>query len=277
MRLEGQGLHTAARGAVILSRRAGPVVLRARGEGERRRDELAVVGTTRSTAVATLDGGLRLGTVEHLFAALGGMSIHAGVAIEVEGGELPLLDGGASAFVEALRGLGVPRSAPSLRVVTEAVLEVGSSRYELSPGEGVDLEVEIDFGDLRLAPRARWQGDADDFAARIAPARTFGFEREVSELLARGLAGHVSPESVIVIGDDRVLAAGAPFTSDEPARHKLLDLVGDLWIHGGPPRGRVRAVRPGHAATHEVVRRALASGAMVREAPSEVAHEVTSV
>ena len=274
MRLDGQGLHTAARGEVRLSRREGPVVLRLSGggeggsRGEHPREELSVIDTTRSTTVATPGGAARLATVEHLFAALGGLSIHEGVAIEVEGREVPLLDGGASAFVAALRALGLSGSEPSLRVVSEAVFEVGQSRYELAPMDGVVVEVEIDFGDPRIAPRARWEGDASDFARRIAPARTFGFEREVPELLARGLAGHVAPESVIVIGDDRVLAAGAPYSADEPARHKLLDLVGDLWLHGGPPRGRVRATRPGHAATHEAVRRALASGAMVREVTS---------
>jgi UDP-3-O-[3-hydroxymyristoyl] N-acetylglucosamine deacetylase len=66
---------------------------------------------------------------------------------------------------------------------------------------------------------------------------------------------------------DRVLSAGAPFLADEPARHKLLDLVGDLYLYGGPPRGRVRATRPGHGATHEAMRRALAEGLVAREGP----------
>jgi UDP-3-O-acyl-N-acetylglucosamine deacetylase len=144
-------------------------------------------------------------------------------------------------------------------------LTVGASTYELARGGGVELEVTIDFDDERLAKRASWAGDPEDFFARIAAARTFGFEHELAHLLARGLASHVTPESVVVIAPSGVLFAGAPFSADEPARHKLLDLIGDLYLYGGPPRGRVAALRPGHAATHAVMRRALAEGLVARD------------
>jgi hypothetical protein len=94
-------------------------------------------------------------------------------------------------------------------------------------------------------------------------ARAFGFAHEVDALAARGLASHVAQESVVVITTDGVLSAGPRFRPDEPARHELLDLVGDLDVHGGPSVGSVRAVRPGHAATHEAVRRALAEDLLV--------------
>src|SRR5690606_8548586 len=112
----------------------------------------------------------------------------------------------------------------------------------------------------RLERHAAWRGDPDDFRERIAPARTFGFAHELDSLLARDLARHVDPASVVVLAVDRVLSAGPPFRADEPARHKLLDLIGDLYAHGGPPAGTVHAIRPGHAATHEAVRRALEEG-----------------
>jgi UDP-3-O-[3-hydroxymyristoyl] N-acetylglucosamine deacetylase len=147
-------------------------------------------------------------------------------------------------------------------VARAGVIEVGASRYELRPG-ALSVEVDVDFDDARLERRARWDGDAGDFRDRIATARTFGLAAEIDALLARGLASHVTPETVVVIAKDRVLHAGAPFRPDEPARHKLLDLVGDLYAHGGPPRGVVRASRPGHAATHEAMRRALADGLLV--------------
>jgi len=86
---------------------------------------------------------------------------------------------------------------------------------------------------------------------------------EVEELVRRGLARHVDPASVVVLAPDAVLSAGRAFTPDEPVRHKLLDLLGDLYLHGGPPLGCVRAHRPGHAPNARALRRALAEGVLV--------------
>jgi UDP-3-O-[3-hydroxymyristoyl] N-acetylglucosamine deacetylase len=265
-RVEGRGLHTGQHGAVSFERHEGAAVLRAGGV-ETAITDLRVVDTARSTTVADAKLTFRIATVEHAFAALGGLALHTGIAVAIEGAEPPLADGGARRYADALRSLGVGASppAPPLRVAREGVLEIGASRYTFAKGSGVELEVLVDFGDARLAKSARWSGDADDFRERIAVARTFGFEHEVGDLLARGLASHVTPESVIVIGDGRVLSSGAPFTADEPVRHKLLDLIGDLYLYGGPPRGVLRAERPGHAATHDVMRRALDEGLVVRD------------
>ncbi|MFO0670222.1 MAG: UDP-3-O-acyl-N-acetylglucosamine deacetylase [Polyangiaceae bacterium] len=101
---------------------------------------------------------------------------------------------------------------------------------------------------------------------RIAPARTFVEERELALMLASGQSATADPESVVVLGAETVHAAGRPFSADEPARHKLLDLIGDLALHGGPPRGEIVARRPGHAATHVAVARALADGILARDA-----------
>ena len=264
--VEGHGLHSGAPGAVRFERHDGPTVLRARGVDTRVVD-LRVVLAIRSTTVEDPTGVVRIGTVEHVLAALGGLGAHAGVAVVIDGTEPPLADGGARRYVDLVRALGVPPSPAPLRVVRAGTLEHGGSRYELAcgDGEGVALEVSVDFDDSRIAQEARWSGDPDDFRERIAVARTFGFEREVGDLLERGLASHVTPESVVVIGDGRVLCSGAPFTADEPVRHKLLDLVGDLFLYGGPPRGIMRVTRPGHAATHAVMARALAEGLVVRD------------
>jgi len=260
--IQGRGLHGGAPSTVRFIPEAGAVRLRC-GAAEARIAELVVDGSGRSTTASTRDGRLAVRTVEHLFAALGSLSIRGGVVVEIDGPEIPLVDGGARRFVDGLLSLGLGPSPPVLRVVRPGTIEVGSSRYDIEPpqhGADVLVEVEVDFGDARLERHARWSGDAADFRERIATARTFGFEHELGDLLARGLASHVAPESVVVVTPERILSAGEPFRADELARHKLLDLVGDLYAHGGPPLGRVRATRPGHAATHEAMQRALASG-----------------
>ena len=265
VRLEGTGLHTGAPSRVRLRSSPGPVRLRA-GSVEARIGELEVVSTARATTVATRAGGpgdLRIGTVEHAFAALAGLGLHDGVTLEVEGPELPLLDGSASAWCAALALLHVSAVRPRLRVTRPAAYDVGSSRYELGPTRGaVEVTVRVDFDDARLAPEATWQGDAADFIERIAPARTFALAREIDELARRGLARHVDPTCVVVIAPDAILHAGRPFSPDEPARHKLLDLIGDLYLHGGPPVGRVLAIRPGHAANARAIQRAVEDGVL---------------
>jgi UDP-3-O-[3-hydroxymyristoyl] N-acetylglucosamine deacetylase len=209
-----------------------------------------------------------VGTVEHLFSALAGLGVREGLRVEIDGPELPLLDGGASRWCDAITAVA-PASAPEpraprLRVVREAVIDVMSSRYSFAPAGGVDVAIRLETGDARIQPEARWTGDAGDFRERIAPARTFAMEREVEELARRGLASHVDRESVVVIGNDSVLSAGRPFSADEPARHKLLDFIGDLYLAGGPPLGVVHALRPGHAANERAIRRALELGILAR-------------
>lgn len=261
--IAGQGLHTAAPASVRFARAAGPITFVQDG-AVAALGELEVASASRSTTLATRDRRVSIGTVEHVLAALAGLSIHRGLRVIVEGPEMPLADGCAASFVASIAALGVPPTPPELVVTRPGEIVVGESRYVFAPADGVALEVTIDFGDPRIAPHAAWDGSASSFAASIAVARTFGFAREVEALAARGLASHVAPESVIVFTDDAVFSAGRAFSADEPARHKLLDLAGDLFVHGGPPRGRVHAHLPGHAATHEAVRRALASGIVDR-------------
>ncbi len=229
---------------------------------EARIDELLVVGTERATTVARADGAVRVATVEHLFAALAGLGVRDGVAIEVAGDELPLVDGGASAWVRALESLRLPRARARLVVAREAEIHALGSVYTFRRADN-QVRVHFETGDPRLSCEAVWAHEVHDFAVRIAPARTFAFARDLHDLAARGLASHVSPESVVLIAEDTIHAAGAPFSADEPARHKLLDLLGDLYLYGGPPEGSVHAVRPGHAATHQVARRALECGALM--------------
>jgi len=248
--VEGMGLHTGAPASVLLRPWDGPVCLRV-GDCTARIDELRVASTARATTVEAYNGALRVGTVEHAFAALGGLGIHAGVCLEIDGPELPLLDGCATAWCDALSRIHSVSGSPRLRIRRAAVLEIGPSVYEFEPDAGEErthIEVRVKLDDERIDPVAVWSGGADDFRERIAPARTFATAKDLEELARCGLARHVPPTAVVLLAPDGVLFSGRAFAHDEPARHKLLDLVGDLYLHGGPPLGRLRATRPGHAA-----------------------------
>jgi len=255
--LDGIGLRSGRRASVTLVARRGPVAL---GEAGRERPlaEAQAEDADRTTVLRA--GGGLVATVEHLLAACAALGLHDGLSVQVRGGELPLLDGGALAFARALLELRVASSSPRMMVVRDETLSFRESRYTFRRAPGTRVAVRLSFDDGRLDPAASWDGGADDFVARIAPARTFAFAHEVAALVAAGHAAHVDPGSVVVIAPDGILASGAPFRADEPARHKLLDLLGDLFVYGGPPRGAVDAFRPGHRATHAIIRQALERG-----------------
>jgi UDP-3-O-[3-hydroxymyristoyl] N-acetylglucosamine deacetylase len=263
--VRGVGLHTGTPASVTLRARPGAVELCSGGRAARIAD-LEVASTERSTTVEAYGGLLRVGTVEHVFAALAGCGVYDGVELDIDGPEMPLLDGGAGAWCDALAALELPgpgRRAPGMRVARDATVHLGASRYEFTRGPGVEVEARLELDDARLEPEARWTGGPDDFRARIAPARTFARASDVEDLLRRGLARHVDAASVVVLAAGAIHHSGPAFSPDEPARHKLLDLIGDLYVHGGPPIGRVRGVRPGHSANAEAMRRALDDGILV--------------
>jgi UDP-3-O-[3-hydroxymyristoyl] N-acetylglucosamine deacetylase len=233
------------------------------GDAEATVDELVVASTSRATTVEACGGRLRVGMVEHFFAALAGSFTYDGIVVDVDGPEMPLLDGGCSAWCEAISELGLSPARPRVRVSRHAVIECGESRYELSPADYVDVGARLVLPEPRWTRDARWEGSPDDFRERVAPARTFALDRDVDRLAELGLCRHVDPASVVVLTQDGAHSAGRPFSLDEPVRHKLLDLIGDLYLSGGPPLGRLRALRPGHEANAQAFRRAREAGVFV--------------
>jgi UDP-3-O-[3-hydroxymyristoyl] N-acetylglucosamine deacetylase len=260
--VEGFGLHSGAAARVVVRRCEGPVRI-GNSELEACIHQFEAVSTERATTIEVKGGALRVATVEHALAALAGMGIYDGAILVVAGPEMPILDGGASAWCDAIARLAIVPTGPRLRVVREAAIAVGKSRYELAPNTGtIDLEVCLELEDPRVDRVARWHGDRDDFRFRIAPARTFATARDVEDLARRGLARYVDPASVVVLAEDAIHFSGRPFSPDEPARHKLLDLIGDFYLRGGPPLGRIRALRPGHAATARALQLAVEQGVL---------------
>ncbi len=252
--LSGPGLFGGRPCRVILRPREGAILLRGLPLSGYR-----MAGSLRTNTLE--NEGVRASCVEHLFAALAASGIHQGLSIEMDADEMPLLDGGAAAWCDALASLPLKRSLPTLRVLRDDEVSVGETTYRffVAPVETASVHMEVDFGDPRLTRSAAWNGSLSDFSEHIASARTFVFAHEIEGLLAQGLGAHTVPSSVVVIAKDAVHAAGRAFSPDEPARHKLLDLMGDLFFHGGPPLGMVEAIRPGHAATHAAMCIALAS------------------
>jgi UDP-3-O-[3-hydroxymyristoyl] N-acetylglucosamine deacetylase len=260
----GRGLHSGARCSVELARRPGPVGFRTPYDYVVR-EALQVVRTDRGVKVTAPEAHFELELVEHLFAALGGLSVQEGISISIQGPEVPLQDGGAREFAAALVALGSEPTPPALHIERRGHVAVGDSLYEFVPEPQIHVSVEVAFNGCG-AEAADWDGSAAQFLAEIAPARTFGFRADYDALRACGRAAFIDPHSVIVLREDGSCLGGAPRrTPGELARHKLLDLIGDLYLFGGPPLGRVRAVRPGHTATHRAVRVALAQGLLRRK------------
>ena len=257
--IAGIGLHGGKPATVELLPEPGPLRIERDGVA-RALDDFRLEDADFCTSIAC--DAFRLRTVEHLFAALAGLGVRDGLRVVVVGEELPLVDGGARAFASRLATLGLAPRGPRLRVAREGVVDVEGSAYAFMPGPRVEVEVEVELPPS-CAPRARWAGDAASFALRVAPARTFALERDLPRLAALGLARHVAPEHALVVTDDSIHGSG-PVEPDEPARHKLLDLIGDAYFHGGPPLGVLRARRPGHARNHAALRRALEQGILER-------------
>jgi UDP-3-O-[3-hydroxymyristoyl] N-acetylglucosamine deacetylase len=261
--LRGVALHRGGPATVALAAAAGPITIAQRG-AEASLAELHVARADRGVTLASADGLIRVDLVEHLFAALGGLGVRSGVRVTIDDDELPLLDGGAHLFAEAILALDVVSEAAStaLVITRNASISRGNAIYDFAPGGDVALRVDVEFRAPVGRESTSWSGDAIDFLERIAPARTFGWADEHAALRASGRAAAVDLDAVLVYGDDGAIAGCKAATKDEAARHKLLDLIGDLAIHGGPPRGSLTAHRPGHAATHAVVAEALATGVL---------------
>ncbi len=210
----------------------------------------ASVGSTDLCTVLGFSPAKSVATVEHVMAAFYALGLD-NVIVEIDGGEMPVMDGSSAVFIEAMeqagiRPLGVKRRY--IRVVKPVRIAQGASWAEFLPYDGTRFEVEIDF-DTPLIGRQAWRGDlnAVSFKNELARARTFGFMRDVERLWAMGLALGSSLENSVVIGDDnKVINMEGLRWPDEFVRHKALDAVGDLALAGAPFLGLYRSYRGGH-------------------------------
>ncbi len=208
------------------------------------------VGNTDLCTVLGFSPEKSIATIEHVMAALYALSLD-NVLIEVSGAEMPIMDGSSAPFIEAIDQVGLRPLAVKrryIRVVKPVRVESGSSWAEFSPHDGTRFEVEIDF-DCPLIGRQAWKGELTPatFRSELSRARTFGFMRDVERLWAAGYALGSSLENSVVISDDNtVINVEGLRYSDEFARHKTLDAVGDLALAGAQFIGCYRSYRGGH-------------------------------
>ncbi len=246
-------LHPADAGTGIVFLRTG---LPGRADCEIRADVRAVTATEFATVLGDGDGPL-CATAEHVLAALAGLGVDNAV-VEVDGPEVPIMDGSAEAFVAAIdhagvRSLDAPRRF--LKVLKPVRVTQGRSVAEILPNSrGLRLEIDIEF-DHPLIGRQRCALEVSpaNFRRELARARTFGFMRDVARLWNQGYALGASFENTLVVSETRVLNADGLRYPDEFVRHKAMDAVGDLALAGLPLLATYRSVRGGHTLNHAIL------------------------
>ena len=214
-----------------------------------------VVDTRLCTTIGDGDG-VQIGTVEHLMAAFSGLGID-NATVEIDGPEVPIMDGSADAFVFLIECAGIfEQSAPRkrIRILKRVAVADGEASAALMPAPFAALDFALDFASPAIGRQERsLRLDEGTFKRELSRARTFGFAEEVEQLRKAGLARGGSLDNAIVIGSDRVLNREGLRYADEFVRHKLLDAVGDLYLAGAPIDGRLHAVRSGHALNNQLL------------------------
>jgi UDP-3-O-[3-hydroxymyristoyl] N-acetylglucosamine deacetylase len=264
--LTGTGVHSGAPVSVVLhpaEANTGLVFIVTK-RGRIVAEIPAHVSNVQNLTLCTVIGdhaGITVSTVEHLLAALRGLSVDNCV-VEIDSKEVPIMDGSSAAFVDAIDDAGLKDlSAPRrfIKVLKPIRVEEGNCWGEMTPHSGFHLDVEIDFetpviGRQRLA----FEMSPGIFRNELSRARTFGFMSDVERLWKAGLALGANLTNTVAIGDDRIMNREGLRDPLEFVRHKMLDAVGDLSLAGLPILGAFRSVRGGHRLNSRVVQALLA-------------------
>ena len=216
----------------------------------------AVCATRLGTVIGNGDG-VTVSTIEHLMAAFCGLGVDNAL-VEIDGPEVPIMDGSCRAFVAAIDSAGRKAQAARRRfveILEPIVVTEGDKSASLRPAEGFEVAFEIAFETTAIG-RQRLYLTVDEmvFREELAPCRTFGFLHEVEALRDAGLARGGTLENVLVIEGDKVINPGGLRRADEFVRHKALDAVGDLYLLGAPLMGRYDGLYSGHGLNNALVR-----------------------
>lgn len=247
----GIGLHTGRHATVRLKpapRDSGIIFNRV--------DRMAVIrshiGAVTDTAFATTlgNGNVKIKTVEHILAALSGLGID-NLIIEVDGPEIPILDGSSTELVSIILQGGIAKQGkkmPYMRIIKPVLMDDGHAEIALFPYEGRKITFRIHFNHHLLGEQnLSVELNEETFIKEVAPARTFGFLKDVQYMMANGLAKGGSLNNAIILGDDGVLNSSGLRFKDEFVRHKILDCIGDFSLIGFPIYGHILSNKAGHS------------------------------
>ncbi|MBN2653899.1 MAG: UDP-3-O-acyl-N-acetylglucosamine deacetylase [Nitrospirae bacterium] len=224
----------------------------------------ATVASVIDTAFATTIGfdNMKVRTIEHLMSALAGIGID-NILIEIDGPEVPILDGSATELVGIILEAGIAKQAKNktfIQILKPVIYEDAHSRVVALPYEGRKISYHISFNHTYLKHQdLTIDIDETAFARDIAPARTFGFLNDVEALKANGLAKGGSLDNAVIVGEDGVLNKSGLRFHDEFVRHKILDSIGDLSLIGHPIQGHLILEKSGHTANVRFLKKLLSS------------------
>jgi len=263
--ITGVGLHSGQLITMLLRpAEAGTGIVFHRQDQERTVAIPAVSANVVDTRLATVIGkcGLTVSTIEHLMAALMAFGID-NLNIDINGPEVPIMDGSAAPFLKKLQETGLRRLERCRRFLAIrkpiTVIE-GEKRVSLIPSRFFRISFDIAFDHPCISLQNKSVKVTPELFQRdIAPARTFGFLKEVEYLKANGLARGGSLANAVVIGEDRILNPEGLRFQDEFVRHKILDAIGDFGLLGYPLLGHIKAYKAGHDINHKTVQRILES------------------
>jgi UDP-3-O-[3-hydroxymyristoyl] N-acetylglucosamine deacetylase len=271
--IAGVGVHTGDR--VRLAVRPAPVgtgIVFVRTDIRDRDNRIPVSGEAvvdaRLNTMIENAAGVRLSTIEHLMAAFAALGVSNAV-VEVDGPELPILDGSALQFVQLLDRAGFRQQEAPVRyieILEPIRVQEGDKSAVLLPCDRYEMRFEIDFPTPVIGNQVvDFVVDEQTFRDEIMAARTFGFAHEVEALRKAGLARGGSLENAVVIDGDQILNPGGLRMEREFVKHKALDAIGDLYVLGAPLLGRYEGVKAGHAINNLLVRELLANPQAWRE------------
>ncbi|WP_424932104.1 UDP-3-O-acyl-N-acetylglucosamine deacetylase [Amaricoccus macauensis] len=220
----------------------------------------AVSDTTLCTVLRN-EAGATVSTVEHIMAAMAGLGV-TDALIDVDGPEIPIMDGSSQRFVSAILKAGLHRfegEARAIRILRPVIDIQGDVVAELRPADALSIEFEIDFPDAAIGHQKKSLSMQNGtFVHELSDCRTFCRRADVDFMQSRGLALGGSLDNAIVVEGDEVLNPGGFRRTDECVRHKMLDAMGDLALAGAPILGAYRGVRAGHGATNRLLRKLFA-------------------
>ena len=213
------------------------------------------------------EAGVGVSTIEHVMAALAGCGVHNAI-IDIDGPEVPVLDGSAARFVREIIGRGLQpldRPVRAFRILEPVEVVRGDSIARLSPSDRFEIDFEIEFPDAAIGRQQLCLDMANGtFVRELCDSRTFCRQADVDAMRAAGLALGGTLDNAVVVDGEQILTPGGLRHRDECVRHKMLDALGDLALAGAPIIGRYTGIRAGHAMTNALLRKLFATPSAYR-------------